>query len=62
MTEQKLFQAFDRQRFAPNARLQAVIDGVHARTAGRALTDEELDLVAAAGAPEQAKLPEEPPR
>ena len=61
MTEQELFAAFDYQRFAQNARLQAVIDGVHARLA-RELADEELDLVAAAGAPEQATKPEDLPQ
>lgn len=42
MTENKLRQAFDLQRFAPNARLQAVIDRSHARLAVRELSDEEL--------------------
>ncbi len=60
MTEKQLFRAFDRQRFAGNARLQAVIDAAHARVAARELTDEELDDVAAAGEIE-LKKPEEPP-
>ena len=60
MNESKLFQAFALQRFAPNARLQAVIDRAHDRMAARELTDEEMELVAAAGQPEQAKKPEEP--
>ena len=62
MTERLLNQAFELQRFAPNARLQSVIDGVHARRAARELCDEELDLVSAAGAPEQVKKPEDLPR
>ena len=60
MIESKLYQAFDLHRFAPNARLQRVIDRTHARVAARELSDEELDFVAAAGQPEQAKKPEEP--
>lgn len=47
-TEKRLYQAFDLQRFSPNARLQAVIDASHRRTA-RELSDDELDCVAAAG-------------
>lgn len=61
MTEKQLFRVFDFQRFAGNARLQAVIDAAHARCAARELTDEELDDVAAAGIPEQEKKPEGPP-
>ncbi len=60
MTEKLLYQAFDLQRFAPNARLQAVIAGTHARAAARELTDDELDLVAA-GVREPEKKPEELP-
>ena len=59
MTEKLLYQAFDLQRFAPNARLQAVIDKTHERA--RELSDDELDLVAA-GVKEPEKKPEEPPR
>ncbi len=62
MTEKRLYQAFDLQRFVPNARLQAVIDASHRRTAARELSDDELDFVAAAGTPEDAKRPEEPPK
>ena len=61
MTEKQLFQAFDLQRFTPNARLQAVIDASHARMAARELSDDELELVAAAGTPEERTgRPEEP--
>ena len=60
MTENKLKNAFALQRFAPNARLQKVIDRTHARMAARELSDDELDFVAAAGQPEQAKKPGEP--
>ncbi len=59
MTEKELFRAFDYQRFAGNAKLQAVIDAAHRRQAVRELTDEELDFVAAAGVPETQK-PKEP--
>ncbi len=55
MTEKLLFQAFDLQRFEGNARLQSVIDRAHARIEGRELSDDELDLVAAAGAPQPPK-------
>lgn len=60
MTESKLYQAFDLHRFAPNPRLQAVIDRAHARVAARELSDEELDLVAAAGPVDEANQPKEP--
>ena len=60
MTERLLTEAFALQRFAPNARLQAVIEASHRRTASRELSDDELEWVAAAGAPEQAEKPEEP--
>ena len=62
MTERLLTQAFALQRFAPSPRLQAVIDAAHARTAARELTDEELDLVSAAGQTDPPKRPEEPSR
>jgi hypothetical protein len=58
MTERLLTEVFALQRFAPNARLQAVIDKTHARLAARELSDEELDLVAAAGTPEPTHKPE----
>ena len=60
MTERLLHQAFERQRFAPNNRLQAVIDSAHARMAERELTDDELDRVVAAGVPEPSPQPKEP--
>lgn len=47
--ERKLFQAFDRQRFQQNARLASIIGGVENRYA-RALTDDDLEQVSAAGA------------
>ena len=59
MTERLLYQAFELQRFAPNPRLQSVIDKVHAHAAARELNDDELDLVAAAGAQEPTKKPKE---
>ena len=61
MTEKQLFRAFDLQRFAGNARLQSVIEAVHARCQPQALNDDELDAVAAAGITEMQKKPEEPP-
>jgi len=52
MTESKLYQAFDLQRFAGNERLQTVINRSHARMAARELSDAELDMVSAAGTPD----------
>ena len=60
MMENKLFQAFDLHRFAPSPRLQRVIDRTHARMAARELSDEELNLVAAAGPTDQANQPKDP--
>ena len=50
--ERKLFQAFDRQRFQQNERLAGIIGDVESRYA-HALTDDELEMVSAAGAAEQ---------
>ena len=47
--ERKLFQAFDRQRFQQNARLASIIVDVESRYA-RALSDDDLEQVSAAGA------------
>ena len=47
--ERKLFQAFDRQRFQQNARLASIIGDVESRYA-RALNDDDLERVSAAGA------------
>ena len=49
--ERKLFQAFDRQRFQQNVRLASIIGDVESRYA-RALTDDDLEMVSAAGAAE----------
>ena len=46
--ERKLFQAFDRQRFQQNARLAGIIGDVESRYA-HALSDDDLELVSAAG-------------
>ena len=51
--ERKLFQAFDRQRFQQNARLASIIGDVESRYV-RALTEEELEMVSAAGTAEPA--------
>ena len=50
--ERKLRQIFDYQRFEGNRALDQVIDGVHARYGVRELNLDELETVAAAGAPE----------
>ena len=52
--EKKLRALFDFQKYEQNEDLQKVIDRVHARYSGsaRMLSDDEADLVAAAGMPE----------
>ena len=47
---------FDYQTFEPNAELQEIIDQVNARFPSRMLSDDEADLVAAAGLPGMALL------
>ena len=49
--ELKLFQAFDRQRFQQNERLTGIISDVESRYA-HALSDDDLELVSAAGVAE----------
>ena len=49
--EEKLSLLFDYQTFDGNADLQAVIDAVHSRNGAQALSDDEAELVAAAGMP-----------
>ena len=49
--ECKLFQAVDRQRFQQNARLASIIGDVESRYA-RALSDDDLEMVSAAGTAE----------
>ena len=51
--ERKLYQAFDRQRFQQNKRLAGIISDVESRYA-HALTDDDLELVSAAGVTEPA--------
>ena len=50
--ERKLRQIFDYQRFEGNMALNQVINGVHSRYGVRELSLDELETVAAAGAPE----------
>lgn len=60
--EERISLLFDFQDFDKDGELQAVIDAVHARYAGRQLSDDEAEFVAAAGRPEAAikqKKPEE---
>ena len=54
----KLSSLFDFQKYENNAKLQAVIDSVHARYTAVPLSDDEVEWVAAAGAPKAA--PEKP--
>lgn len=60
LTDDFLLQAFDLCRFTESPRLQAVIDNVHARTAAQALSDDELEFVAAAGEQSSLYQPKEP--
>ena len=62
MTEKRLYQAFDLQRFVGNARLQNVIDAAHRRSASCELADEDLELVSAAGQQELLQKPGEKDR
>ena len=52
--EKKISMLFDFQKFEKNADLQSVIDAVHARYTARKLSDDEAELVAAAGMPDTA--------
>ncbi len=58
--EKKLSLLFDYQKFEQNPELQRVIDAVHARLSKRRLSDDEAELVAAAGQPETANLRKKP--
>ena len=58
--EKKISMLFDYQKFDKNADLQAVINAVHARYNARKLTDDEAELVAAAGMPNTALKKNEP--
>lgn len=60
MTENKLYQAFDLQRFEQNERLGAVIKKAHARMASRGLSDAEMEYVSAAGITEPPIPPKGP--
>ncbi len=54
----KLSALFDFQKYEKNAKLQAVIDSVHARYSAARLSDDDVEFVAAAGMPKTA--PEKP--
>ena len=58
--EKKLRLLFAYQDFEKSEKLQAVIDKVHARYAARQLSDDEAELVAAAGRPEASIKPKDP--
>ena len=58
--EKKLSLLFDYQKFQQNPELQRVIDQVNARFSKRKLSDDEADLVFAAGQPETALLRKKP--
>ena len=50
--EKKVRQLFDFQKFQGDQELQSVIGSVHARYTAQLLDEDDLDFVAAAGAPE----------
>ncbi len=52
--EEVISLLFDFQSFEENEDLQSVIDAVHSRYGPRQLSDDEAELVAAAGRPEAA--------
>ena len=58
--EKTIRQLFDFQAYEKNTSLQSVIDAVHARYAARQLSDDEADMVFAAGQPEIASLRKDP--
>ena len=58
--DKKLSLLFDYQKFEQNPELQSVIDTVKARFSARQLSDDEADLVAAAGLPGTALLRKKP--
>ena len=58
--EKKLSLLFDYQKFEQNPELQRVIDNVHARFRKQELSDEEMEMVFAAGQPEIASLRKDP--
>ena len=49
----KLGQMFDFQRFEESTALQRIIDETHARCTAKALTLDEMNMIAAAGMPER---------
>ena len=55
MTTSHLSKLFDYQRFEKNERLQKLISKTHAGMEEKELTDDELDMIAAAGAAETRK-------
>ena len=58
--EKKLSLLFDYQKFEQNPELQRVIDSVHSRFRKQKLSDDEADMVFAAGQPEIASLRKDP--
>ena len=60
--ERKLKVLFDFQKYEQNADLQNVIDAVHARysSTARMLSDDEADMVAAAGMPDTGMKQKDP--
>ncbi len=58
--EKKLSLLFDYQKFEQNPELQRVIDNVQAHFRKQKLSDDEADMVFAAGQPEIASLRKDP--
>ncbi len=50
--EAALNRLFDYQSYETNPALEAIINAVHSRYAGRELSLDDLDMVSAAGVPE----------
>ena len=57
--EEKISLLFDFQLYEENEDLQSVINAVHSRYGSRQLSDDEAELVAAAGRPVRVALSEE---
>ena len=57
--ERTLKTLFDFQKFEGNAELQQVIDSVHARYAVRELNLDEMEMLSAAGTPDQPVKPKD---
>lgn len=53
--KKKLYDLFDLQKFSGNKRLEGIIDDAENRY-GKALSDDDLELISAAGEPSSALI------